>query len=304
MSKEFIFTDADLDGAGSYLAFKWTTGKKLPFKCTRVTDFRSDFIQWQKTNDITAYKTIYIFDLDVSQYMDLIDKPNVVIIDHHATHVEHKSKYKHAKIVVQEETSCTKLVFNTFKNPLQPLPDDQKMIILMIDDYDSYELKLKNSYKLNLIFWNYQGNRLFHFITRFENGFDEFSTPEKEIISFYEKKLRHVKNNLNVHVAKRVPLMGKQYNLVSVFATSHINEVADHIIKNYKADIGFVINTNSNKVSIRKSDKCDIDVGNLATKLFDIGGGHQYAAGGELCEKFLTFSKLFSPMKIKVGQSC
>ena len=302
MNKEFVFTDADLDGAGCYLTYNWCTGKRPPYKCTRVTDFKRDFTEWLSVNDISTYKTVYIFDLDVSDYAELVDKPNIVIIDHHSTHVDNKDIYKHAKVIVETYTSCTKLVFDTFKNKLQPLPEEQKLLIVMIDDYDSYKLQLKSSYRLNLIFWNYQGNRMFHFISRFKDGFDDFTSKEIKIIQFYEKKLQHVKNNLNVHVARGVPLLGGRYNLVSVFATSHINEVADHIIKNYKADIGFVINTNSNKVSIRKSKKCNINVGTLASKLFDTGGGHDGAGGGDLCESFLTFSKLFSPMKIKVGK--
>ena len=89
--------------------------------------------------------------------------------------------------------------------------------------------------------------------------------------------------------------------MVSVFADSCINEVADHIIKNYKSDIGFVINLESKKVSIRKSKNCDVHLGNLAKSLFDSGGGHEDAAGGILNDKFLTLSKLFQPLKLKIG---
>jgi oligoribonuclease NrnB/cAMP/cGMP phosphodiesterase (DHH superfamily) len=302
MSKEFVFIDADLDGAGCYLAFKWCTGRQIPYKCTRAQDFERDFKEWLSTNDIKTYKTIYIFDIDVSNHIDLIDHPNVAIVDHHASHIENANKYTQAKTILKEYTSATKLVYNTFKNELQPLLDEQKLLILMIDDYDSYKLKLPTSYKLNLIFWNYQGNRLYHFVNRFEEGFDGFTGAENEIIDFYERKLASIKSNLDVHIATDISIQNTNCKIVSVFATSHINEVADHIIKNYKADIGFVINTNSNKVSLRKSSKCEIDLQKLASKLFDVSGGHKEAAGGELCEKFLLFSKIFTPLTIKVGQ--
>ena len=301
MNKEFIFMDIDLDGAGSYLAFKWCTGKTLPYKPTRVSDFSRDFTEWLKSNDIEEYKSIYIFDLDVSDYIELVDRPNIVIVDHHATHITNKDKYKHAKVILQDTGSCTKLIYNTFKNPVQPLPVECKLLIVMVNDYDSYKLQIADSYKLNLIYWNYQGNRVFHFLNRFQDGFDGFTSKEKSIIQFYEKKLKHVKNNLDVHVAPRIPIQGSPQKLVSVFADSHINEVADHIIKNYKADIGFVINPISNKVSLRRSDKCTVNLGNLAKKLFDVGGGHEAAAGGDLCEEFVTFSKIFKPMKISIG---
>lgn len=302
MGKEFIFTDADLDGAGCYLAFKWCTGKKIPYKCTRAQDFKRDFKEWLATNDIASYKTIYIFDLDVSDHHEMLDYPNIAIIDHHASHIENANKYNKPKTIIKEYSSATKLIYNTFKNDLQPLLDEQKMLILMIDDYDSYKLRLPTSYKLNLIFWNYQGNRLYHFIERFEEGFDGFTGAENEIIDFYERKLASIKKKLDVHIACDISIQGSVCKIVSVFATSHINEVADHIIKNYKGDIGFVINTNSNKVSLRKSSKCDVDLQKLASKLFDVSGGHKEAAGGEICEKFLTFSKIFTPLKIKVGK--
>ena len=46
-------------------------------------------------------------------------------------------------------------------------------------------------------------------------------------------------------------------------------------------------------------EKPETDLNKLAEKLFDQGGGHVDASGGVICEKFLAFSKLFEPMKIK-----
>jgi hypothetical protein len=298
----FVFTDCDLDGAGSYLMFKWFIGNNIPYKITRVNDFKEVFTLWYKTNK-NKYDTIYILDLDVSQEcLELIDKKNVTIIDHHKTHVENKAKYKNATLMIQEYTSCTKLLYNIFsKHYKTKLTDEQKLMVLYIDDYDSYELKYPNSYNVNLVYWNYQGDRLGKFLIDFDKGFNGFTDIQKNIINFNKQKFKAIKNGLDVHIANDISIGKNKYKLVSVFADSYINEIADHIIKNYKADIGFVVNLKTKKVSLRKSKECKVDLGALAVKLFDSGGGHEYAAGGLINKNFLKFSLMFKPLQIKIG---
>lgn len=305
MSKKkniYVFADCDLDGAGSYLMFKWFVQDEIPYTITRVNDFKAVFEPWYKKNK-DKYDTIYIVDLDVSQEcQELVDKKNVTIIDHHKTHAKNKDKYKNATVMVQEYPSCTKLLYNIFsKHYKKKLTDEQKLIVLYVDDYDSYELKFPNSYNMNLVYWNYQGDRLARFINDFDKGFSGFTDLQKRIISFNKTKFKSIKNKLDVHVARGVPIGKSKYKLVSVFADNYINEVADHIIKNYKADIGFVINLKTQKVSIRKSKECSMDLGAFATKLFGSGGGHECAAGGLINENFLKLSSLFKPMEIKIG---
>ena len=74
------------------------------------------------------------------------------------------------------------------------------------------------------------------------------------------------------------------------------HDIFDYILKQTGADIGFVVNLETHKVSLRRSKDPDIHLGNLAKSLLD-GGGHEYAAGGLLNDKFMQFSKLFSPYK-------
>jgi len=298
----FIFTDCDLDGAGSYLMWPWFTGKYPDYRICRCTDFDGGYKAFLSNGGLQKYDRIFILDLDVSRSncIDLIDNEKVTIIDHHKTHVECKDVYKHAKTYIEEETSCTKLIYKLFSKKENPLTDNQKLLIAMIDDYDSYQLKIPQSYHINLLFWNYQGDRLAAFLDNFKQGYRQFTDKEKNVISFYLKKLENIKNDLDVHTAY-IPINDNRVKFVSVFADQCINEVADHIIKNYKADIGIVINLKSNKVSLRKSKTCPISLTSLGEKIFDETGGHADAVGGILCDKFLTFSKVFKPMKIKVG---
>jgi len=299
-SKYHVFTDCDLDGAGSYHILNLLTGRKMPYTVARVNDFPVKFSGWLQNNNLEDYEMIYVLDLDISQHEEtqkLLDRPNVTIIDHHKLHIESVDNYEFANTLIENETSTCKLVYKNFKGAGQ-LTAAQKLLVLMVDDYDTYSFNVPNSYELNIIFWNYQGDRVQKFITEFGRGFTGFTSQQKNIIHFYARKLENIKSKLAVHTAT-IPIKNKKYKFVAVFADSCINDIADHIIKNYKSDIGLVINVKSSKVSIRKSKTCNLDLSNFAKNLFEVGGGHEDAAGGIICEKFLLFSKLFKPQKIK-----
>lgn len=296
--KNFIFTDIDLDGAMSCLLFHWITGKQIPYISTRTVDFRKTFANWLKNNKLSSFDNIYILDLDISgDCLELVDRPNIVIIDHHTSHERNKHKYKHAKTFIKADTSCAKTIYKLLHTKSKTeLTDEHKKLVLLVDDYDSYELKLPQSQELNLLFWNYQGNKAAKFIEEFNPGFHGFTSDQKNIIQFYKNKIENTLSTLEVFEAT-VPMGGSSQKVVSTFAETCINEVADHIIKKYKADIGLVINQNSSKVSFRKDkSRCSIDLSVIANTIAD-GGGHEYSAGGMLCDKFATFSKLFKPIK-------
>ena len=110
---------------------------------------------------------------------------------------------------------------------------------------------------------------------------------------FHNKKLNKLKDNIQVFKAK-IPIKNVETTFVSTFADSCIYEIAEYIVEIHSADIGMVVNLKSNKLSIRKSKMCEINLGNLSKKLFS-GGGHAYAAGasignekGELNNNFLN----------------
>lgn len=291
--KIFIFTDCDLDGAGSYLMFKWFIRDYIPYKAVRVNDFKKVFLSWFKNNG-KKYDHIYILDLDISQdSLEVVDRKNITIIDHHKTHIENKSKYKNATTLIQEYTSCTKLIYNIFsKNYNKDLTDEQKLLVLGVDDYDSYELKLPFSYEMNLLFWNYQGDRIKRFLQEFGTGFSGFTNEQRKIINYYKDKFKVVKDGLDVY-RMDLSIAKKKYSIVSTFADTFINEVAEHIISDNKADIGFVVNLKSKKVSLRRSKGCTVDLGKFAGDLFEVGGGHEASAGGIINDKFLALTKLF-----------
>ena len=56
-----------------------------------------------------------------------------------------------------------------------------------------------------------------------------------------------------------------------------------------------LINLNNKRVYFRKNKNVDLDLGKFAKKTCN-GGGHEYAAGGELNDVILTLSKEFVPI--------
>ena len=297
--KVHVFTDCDLDGSASYTAYSWYKGKS-PVTVCRVNDLLQSYTAWLKNHNPDDYDHIYFLDLDTSnsnELINLIDRDNVTIIDHHTSHVENLDKYKSANIQVEEYTSACRLIYNLFKkdHPDVSLTDEQKLLILLADDYDSYKLSIPNSWELNILFWNYTGDRLGKFYDDFNLGFSGFTEQQKNAIHFHKKKLANLKRSINVFSAT-LPIKGGSYKVVSTFANTCINDIADHIIKEYKADIGLVINTGTKKVSFRKSKECEVDLAKLSQSMCEDGGGHSFASGGILCDKFLEISKIFQPI--------
>ena len=82
--KFHVFTDCDLDGAGSYLVYKWFNNVKSTYTTCRVNDVKNTYKNWALKNNINDFDTVYFFDLDVAQddeLISLIDRDNVVIVD-------------------------------------------------------------------------------------------------------------------------------------------------------------------------------------------------------------------------------
>jgi oligoribonuclease NrnB/cAMP/cGMP phosphodiesterase (DHH superfamily) len=296
-----VFTDIDLDGTGSLLALHWYYKCKLgdiTFKGTTVSNFRKEFLKWAEDDSLNNYKINYFLDLDTSTCSDLIDTSSrTCIIDHHLTHVNaiQEGVYKNATTKVIETTSCTKLCYKHFQ--LNSLTPQQKYFVALVDDYDSYQFKLPETYDLNCLYTNTQKTldvtRQHKFLERFYNGFDGFTTQEKNIIKEHKLNRDKVISDLQIF-AGDVSLNKNKYRVVGTMTSKFVNDVCDYLIKNHKADIVFSINPNNQHVSWRKNkDTCPIDLSKLAAKVSD-GGGHEYAAGGKVNDTFMEFTKQLS----------
>ncbi len=295
--KFFVWSDFDLDGTGSILLLKWVyPDVSISFKNTKVNAFRDEFIAWSKTDSIDKYDRVFFLDLDVSKNADLMDHEKSVVMDHHITHVENKSVYKKSKVIVEDCTSCVRLMYKKFKDKVK-LTDDQKKIVLLIDDYDCYKHDLKESLMLNYLFTDLQkgeyANKVERFIAEFKDGFCGFTPMQLNIIKFYQNKIQKTIENSD-YFEGEVSIQKKNRRVKAAITETAINDVCEHIL-NEGHDLAIAFNPKTGSVSFRTKQE-DLDVSKVAEKLFG-GGGHQYAAGGKVSEQFAEFTKLLKKVR-------
>ena len=285
-----VWTDNDLDGAGSALVIKWLYNEKA--KVFRINEVSESTITGKfkgALGTLDHYDKVFILDLDLPvEAIELVDRKNVVVIDHHATHVKNKHLYKNAKVVVEEYSSCTGLIYEKFKAALT-LSDDQQQLINNINDYDCYNIKNINALKLNAIHRNLNNPKAEKFIDSFFEGFREYTVLEKNSIKLYFKKFKEQIQNAQVFKGKI-----KNYDVIATFGDYAINEVAHFLINKHSAQIGIVVNTKAKTVSFRRHKECNVDVSILAKNLCN-GGGYAAAGGGALTEQFANLTKTFLP---------
>jgi oligoribonuclease NrnB/cAMP/cGMP phosphodiesterase (DHH superfamily) len=285
-----VWTDTDLHGAGATLVLKWLYKDAKTFSINDVTEytFTGKFKGALQTLD--HYDRVYIVDLDLTpEQIKLADRDNVVIVDIHKNHINNKSLYKKAKVILEDHPSTPDLIYDKFSNHLQHLTDKQLLMIEYIGTYDWYNTKYKESLKLNAIYYNLNSPKTENFISAFSDGFRDFTIHEKNAIKLYFKKFKDQIDTGQVFTG-----MIKDYSIVATFANYAINELAHFLIKKYNTDISIIVNTQAKTVSFRRSKEADVDVSILATKLCE-GGGHAAAAGGKITEQFANLTKTFVP---------
>jgi hypothetical protein len=296
-NNHLVFVNNNIDGATSFLLFKWLTGKTdLVCKTVSQNSFPSVYNRWSKHVDLGAIDKIYVFDLDVTKYVDMIPADKLVIIDSDPYHDATRYKPGTKTFISTESGSCSRMIYDMFNNKFDTeLTKAQKVLMLLVDDCVSYNFSLSGSYELGLIFDNYQGDRVNKFLQEFINGFEGFTVKQKAIIGFYKNKINDIKKNLEVFESQ-LTIGDKKYKFISTFTGLFINEISDWLLNVFKGDISIVINVDSNRVSFRRSDNCTVDLSKLSKKLAD-GGGKQYSAGGYITDKLLELSKTFKQIK-------
>ena len=285
-----VWTDNDLDGAGSALVIKWLYNSKAKtFLINEVSESTLSGKFKGVLGTLDHYDKVFILDLDLQpEVIKVVDKKNVVVIDHHATHVKNKHLYKNAKVVVEEHSSCTELIYEKFKTALT-LTNDQKQLIANINDYDCYNIKNVDSLKLNAIHRNLNNPKAEKFIDAFFNGFRDYTVLEKNSIKLYFKKFKEQLQTAQVFKGKI-----KDYKIIATFADYAINEIAHFLINKHDADIGIIVNMRAKTVSFRRSKGSEVDVSVLAKNLCN-GGGYSAAGGGSLTKQFANLTKTFIP---------
>lgn len=289
--KQFCITHADLDGAMSYLLLCKYLNKKIPVKPISQADFSN---YWKKTvlPKIFYFEKIYTLDLEICEDYNFFNYNNVFVCDHHKCSVEKGPYLTHSENYLKESTSNSLLLYKSLKNKYGfKLSDREKLLLMLVDDYDSYQLKNDNSKKLNYLFNSYSGNRVDKFYNEFFNGFTGFNNFQQNSINIYVKHLAEIIKNLKIFTTYQT-INNKNIKFSSAFSDFGINDIAEYLLKKTGSDISVVINLKHMKVSFRRSRTSNISCKEIANIICD-GSGHDFAAGGLINEKFLEFSKNF-----------
>lgn len=293
--KIFCFTHYDLDGVVTYLVTKWVhPGYKLECKALTGTDLRQEVTKWMLDHNFDDYNKVFFLDLDVSALVDLIDHENVIIIDHHKSHVDNK-KYTKAVAIVKEYPSACLLAYRAFKKLYNSeFTPAQKILIVYSNDYDSYINELPESRMLNVIFWNTQKS-FDTFLETYAEGFVPFTKEQLAIYRIYENELSKIIGSLKIFQGGYADTDGEYRVIMATFAEKYVNDVADFLLSKYNIDVAIIANTKTNHVSFRRQKDSDMKLEVFAKDIAN-GGGHEYSAGGVINDTFLEFTKTLKPL--------
>lgn len=287
-NEPIVFFHADLDGIVSYLTLCWVVNKKLPYVATTPMKLVEDWNKY-KTANPNSTNVLYFLDLDVSKIGQQIDEKNTVIVDHHKTNLY---AFKKATTVIYNETSCAKMMHKTFKN--SNLTNEQKTLIALADDWDSNTKATPLSENLNIVYHS-MTNKVKSFIEDYYEGFKPFDTFKKNTITLYKKHRDEYLKTLNPFVGE-IEVEQIPAKICAVFCNQYVSECCEYLFKKHNCDVAIAVLLEQKKIAVRRHPNNNkIDISKFVQRIAN-GGGHEAAAGGNLTEEFMEFTKLLKPL--------
>ena len=290
-----VFTHNDLDGAISLLVLMWARPDSS-FEYTPLNNL--DISTKLKPQIYNTHNSPSTFVLDLAlrdEFLPDLNQENITIIDHHKSSEQYLQKFNKAKVLYQEFSSNALWMRKIFKPSSPELSQEQKLLIALADDFDSYKLQLPDSYDLNIIFWSEYRNKFSNFIKDYYKGFKGFTESQRRAINYIKKQAATEAESVPIYYGN-LNIGGKQKTVFAAMVPKIVPQVMDLLITKYKPDIFFFINTKNEKVSIRQTPSSDpIDLDQFASKICD-GGGHTYAAGGKITPLFMELTKNLKPI--------
>lgn len=277
----------DLDGVVSYLVLCWLYGKKLNVVATTPIKLEQDYHKLESKN---SWDKIYFLDLDVSRIGEKIDKPNAVILDHHKTNIY---PFKHAITRIYNETSCAKLIYDTFfKQTSKQISGSQKTLIALADDWDSNTKSTPLSEQLNIVYHSLT-DKFNSFVDDYYEGFKPFDKFKQNTIHLYKKHLAEYITTLNLFFGTVDFEDQKNVNVGAVFCDKFVQECCDFLFEKHNVDVAIAVLVEQKRIAVRRNFRAakTIDVSKFTQRIAS-GGGHESAAGGNLTEEFIEFTKM------------
>lgn len=277
VAKVFTWANSDLDGVGSVVLL----GSMFPkhnYRSVFFGDFLKQFEQWWEIEKDNYDKVFIVgFPLDQSTVIKLDDYKIIFVSDN-----DRPTVYDSTLVYDDDVTSCTKLLYNKFKERIE-FPPNLKKFFAYVNDYNSYSLKHEETKYLNALYRKSGSNRFSKFVKRFSHGFDGFTEKEVELAGTFFKELDNELEGLDLYEGTY-----KGFKIISVLSKLSVNEVAAAIIDGHDVDVVIVFNPDTQFVSFRKCGSSEASAKLLAESLCS-GGGSDFAAGGKVTPKFLDF---------------
>lgn len=288
-----VFTHGDLDGAVSLLAFLWARQDATIEYEELFNNTIDDRLVLYKEKTINKPTTL-VMDFSLRETFLNFDSSEFVFIDHHKNSEKFIDQFKNAKVLFKDTTSNTALIYNTFLKENQNLTKDQKYLIALANDFDCYDLKLKDSYDLNILFWSEYRGKFSKFIDDYYFGFKPFTENQIKLINnekYLGCKLAESYQKFN----GSLKIKGETFNTLAVIGEKYNLLAIDCLINKYNPDIFFFINIKSEKVNMRKNPNIKtFEIGNFAEKICE-GGGNSNSAAGKLTPVFMEMMKNLKP---------
>lgn len=280
MKKIKVFTNNDLDGAGSLMFVKWAFGEtcEIDHTISNIFIIRRDYEEFCKTDDSDDYNKIFILNM----IPDFEVNDNVLVFS--KTDGRLKKTFKGH---IGYSNSTTKLLCNFLKDKYEELTDERKNLLKVIDEFYVDGGEKNESIKLNAIF-SYGRNKYSTFYERFFDGIGEYSEGEKDIIKHYVDVLKWVFKRVEIFEHNKIK--GSYIALIKDMTYKH--EVLDFLFKKYSPKIIFLVDLENEFVSVRKDDSLEMDMHKLCDTLIQ-GRALKNCAGGRYTEKFIDFTKAF-----------
>ena len=287
-----ILTHLDLDGVCSYLVLCWLYGKKLDVIGTTPMKLEQDFDKLVASGK--TWDKLYFLDLDVSKIGEKIDQKSTVVLDHHKTNIY---PFKNAIVRIYNETSCAKLIYDTFfKDTGKKISNAQKTLIALADDWDSNTKATPLSESLNIVYHS-MSNKFNSFVEDYYDGFKSFDKFKENTILLYKKHRKEYIDTLNPFFGE-VEFDGqKDVKVGAVFCNKFVQECCDWLFKKHNVDVAIAVLVEQKRIAVRRSSSnSTVDVSKFVQRIAS-GGGHEAAAGGNLTEEFIEFTKMLKPLK-------
>lgn len=280
----FLWVNSDLDGVGSTILLG-NIFKNFEYNPVFFGNFEREYFEWRDEN-IHKYDKVFVVGMPLSQILvNRLDDKKLVFVSDQPDVV----KVQDSTLIQETTTSCSKLLYKKFSKSLN-FTDSLKKLFLIIDDYNSYTLKLQETKILNALFRR-SGSRRFHnFVNMFWNGFRKFSDSEIKISDIFYKDLDNELENLDLYEGKY-----KNSSVVATFSEFSASEIASSILNTYNYDVAIVVNLKNKFVSFRKRKDASSDIVFMAQNLCD-GGGQEFSSGGSITTKFLEFTNTLTPL--------